>query len=211
MSNPKMQRTLYLVKDGIKSVGCKLDSNGNQIFRTNFYLITYDFITNEGYIERKEINEWRLYTQIGQSLGQSRYHTKPTLNECIEQLKSLSQGKNIRLLTYKEANKLILDMNTEILRKVIDKDFNDLKESINEGIKAVINEPMLNGFHNGIIENMHNKLNYGWGLAWLNDKLTRVPKEIIDYAREKENELGMYLFNVEEQKAIELGILNPVE
>lgn len=55
---------LYLVKDGIKDVGC-IAINNNQLFNTNFYLITYNFKSNEGYVDKKDENYWKLYMRIG--------------------------------------------------------------------------------------------------------------------------------------------------
>ena len=91
---------LYLVKDGIKGVGC-ITKNNEQIFNTNFFLITFDFKSNEGYIEEKE-NFWKLYTQIGQKLNTSRYHYLKTFSECIEKLTELSKGKMIEILDTKD-------------------------------------------------------------------------------------------------------------
>lgn len=86
---------IYLVKDGIKGVGCLVNNQGDQIFGSNFYLITYDFKTNEGYIEKKGTKYWRLYTQVGQQLGKSRYFKYSDLPECIEKLKTLSSNNEL--------------------------------------------------------------------------------------------------------------------
>lgn len=85
---------LYLVKDGIMGVGC-ITSNEEQVHGTNFYLITYDFKTNEGYIEKKDESYWRLYTQVGQKLGQSRYHKFTAFEQCVEKLKELKGDNKI--------------------------------------------------------------------------------------------------------------------
>jgi hypothetical protein len=85
---------LYLVKDGIKNVGC-LIKNEKQFFNTNFYLLTYDFKTNEGYIDKKGQNYWRLYTQVGQKYGQSRYNELPSFKECINRLKELNGNNEV--------------------------------------------------------------------------------------------------------------------
>jgi predicted DNA-binding WGR domain protein len=85
---------LYLVKDGIMGVGW-VTSNDKQVLGTNFYLITYDFKTNEGYVEKKGENYWRLYTQIGQKFGQSRYHQFTAFEQCIKKLKELKGDDNI--------------------------------------------------------------------------------------------------------------------
>ncbi len=86
---------LFLVKDGIKGIGCKTDLQENQILNTNFYLLTYDFRSNEGYIEKQQNNTWKVYTQIGQKLSESRYHTANNLEECIVILKKLKNDNRI--------------------------------------------------------------------------------------------------------------------
>jgi len=59
---------LFVVKDGILDVAFVKDQNGKQILGTNYYAISYDFKSNEGYIEKKSFNLWRLYTQVGQKI-----------------------------------------------------------------------------------------------------------------------------------------------
>lgn len=88
---------LYLVKDGIKGVGCVVGENDIQIFNTNFHLLTYDFVTNEGYVDKKDVNYWRLYTQIGQKLGQSRYHKLVDFHQCIKKLQELKGDSDIAI------------------------------------------------------------------------------------------------------------------
>lgn len=83
---------VYLVRDGILDLGC-ICKNGIQIKNTNFYLITYNFKSNEGYIDKKNTNTWRLYTQIGQVPNESRYHHFDTLDKCLNKLKDLN-GKD---------------------------------------------------------------------------------------------------------------------
>ena len=58
-------KNLYVVKDGLKSIGCKVDINGEQIKGTNFYLLTFGK-GNEGHIDEKSTDNWQLYTQIGE-------------------------------------------------------------------------------------------------------------------------------------------------
>jgi len=86
--------TLFLIKDGIIGVGCTT-LNDKQVLGTNFHLITYDFKTNEGYVDKKGENYWRLYTQIGQKFGQSRYHKFTAFEQCIEKLKELKGDEKI--------------------------------------------------------------------------------------------------------------------
>lgn len=81
--------TLYVVKDGIENVASVVDKNGVRILGTNYYALTYNFKSNEGYIEFKKKKFWRLYTQIGQKVGQTRYHKELSFEECIEKLKIL--------------------------------------------------------------------------------------------------------------------------
>tara|TARA_R100000306_G_C4364743_1_gene137054 strand:+ start:1210 stop:1518 length:309 start_codon:yes stop_codon:yes gene_type:complete len=87
--------TLFVIKDGIKNVAYIKDQNDNQLFGTHYYVISYNFKSNEGYIERKGSNVWRLYTQVGQKLGQSRYHSFTTFNGCIKKLIELKGNEDI--------------------------------------------------------------------------------------------------------------------
>lgn len=87
--------TIYLVRDGIVNIGFVSTKNNQQLINTNFYLITYDFKKNFGYIEKKDINLWRLYTSIGQKINESRYHHFNTLEECVNKLKELNGNKNV--------------------------------------------------------------------------------------------------------------------
>ena len=96
--------TLYLIKDGIKDVGCVM-KNDNQIFNTDFHLITYDFKTNEGYIDKKEQDYWRLYTQVGQKVGQSRYHHFSNFEQCVEKLKELNGDASVVICNANEIDK----------------------------------------------------------------------------------------------------------
>lgn len=95
---------LYLVKDGIKDVGC-ITNNNHQVFDTNFHLITYDFKTNEGYIEKKGEIYWRLYTQIGQKFRQSRYHQFTDFVQCVEKLKELKGDDEVIICNANEIEK----------------------------------------------------------------------------------------------------------
>lgn len=92
--------TLYVVKDGLKDKGF-ISRNGEQVQNTDFYLLTYGK-NNEGYIERKSIDNWLLYTQLGEletirkmnkdgikDKSNARYHYFPTFEECIEKLRKL--------------------------------------------------------------------------------------------------------------------------
>lgn len=98
---------LYVVKDGIESIAFVKDKNGNRILGTNYYALTYDFKSNEGYIEYKRANFWRLYTQIGQKLGQSRYYKELTFDKCIEKLKKLKRNDKIIVCESSEIKKYI--------------------------------------------------------------------------------------------------------
>ena len=102
-------KKLYVVKDGLKNQGCKVNSKGDQIRDTNFYLLTYGK-NNEGYIEKKSPDIWRLYTQIGEletirkmqkeeiiDKSQVRYYHFPTFAECIEKLKELCGSTEIEI------------------------------------------------------------------------------------------------------------------
>lgn len=96
---------LFVVKDGIKDIACVKDQNGKQILGTNYYAISYDFKSNEGYIEKKGHNIWRLYTQVGQKVGQTRYHSFLTFDDCIEKLIELKGNKNIIICDSTEIEK----------------------------------------------------------------------------------------------------------
>ena len=86
---------LFVVKDGIKNVACIVDQEKNQVLETNYYAISYDFKSNEGYIEKKGNDYWRLYTQVGQKIGQSRYHKFSNFKECINKLTELKGDDEI--------------------------------------------------------------------------------------------------------------------
>ncbi len=92
---------LYLIKDGIETAKI-IDKHGNRIFNTEYYSISYDFVRNEGYIEKKDDNKWKLYTQIGQRFGQSRYFYFESFEKCINQLNNLNENKEIIILSQKE-------------------------------------------------------------------------------------------------------------
>ena len=112
-------KCLYVVKDGIKNIGCKVNKNGGQIKGTNFYLLTYGK-NNEGYIEKKSLNNWRLYTQVGEleakralhkagitDKSKVRYHHFPTFEECILKLKELCGSTSIEICESDGFNSLI--------------------------------------------------------------------------------------------------------
>lgn len=100
---------LYVVKDGLKDQGCIVNKNGVQKKGTNFYLLTYGK-NNEGYIEKKTKNIWRLYTQVGEpeimkrldkegikDKSRIRYHHFATFEECIEKLYELNHNSAIEI------------------------------------------------------------------------------------------------------------------
>ena len=102
-------KNLYVVKDGLKSIGCKVDINGEQIKGTNFYLLTFGK-GNEGHIDEKSTDNWQLYTQIGElatirkmyKLGvedksRARYHCFSTFEKCIEKLKELRDSSLVKI------------------------------------------------------------------------------------------------------------------
>ena len=92
---------LYLVKDGIENA-CVIDKNRNRVFNTNYYSITYNFIKNEGCIEKKSEYNWRLYTQIGERIGKSRYYNFTNFEDCIKKLKILKGDNDILVINQKE-------------------------------------------------------------------------------------------------------------
>lgn len=101
-------KKLYVVKDGLKDKGF-ISRNGEQVKNTNFYLLTYGK-NNEGFIENKSSNNWRLYTQIGElktkrellkagitDISNVRYHHFPTFEECIIKLKELCGSTSVEI------------------------------------------------------------------------------------------------------------------
>jgi hypothetical protein len=102
-------KKLYVVKDGLKNQGCKVNKNGDQIKGTDFYLLTFGK-NNEGYIEKKSNNNWRLYTQVGETetlrrlnkegikdKSRIRYHHFATFEKCIDKLYELSNNSAVEI------------------------------------------------------------------------------------------------------------------
>ncbi len=80
-----MASKIYLVQGG-------MTPSENSDF--DFFIITYDFKENFGYIGKKGKNFWKLYTILGRSpmvLGspENHYYFK-TFEDCAERLKTLS-------------------------------------------------------------------------------------------------------------------------
>ncbi|WKB82992.1 hypothetical protein QYR09_08100 [Cellulophaga lytica] len=96
---------LYIVKDGIENIASVLSPNGIRILGTNYYAITYDFESNEGYIELKKKNYLKLYTQIGQKVGQKRYYEETTFEACILKLKELKGNDQVIICDSSEIEK----------------------------------------------------------------------------------------------------------
>ena len=96
---------LYVIKDGITNVASIKDQNGMQISGTKFYALSYDFYSNEGYIEEKAKNSWRLYTQIGQRFGKSRYYNLRTFDNCIQKLTELKGNDEIKICNSSDLEK----------------------------------------------------------------------------------------------------------
>ena len=89
---------LYIVKDGIPGVGYQ-SRNGQQVKDGTFYLITYDFKSNTGYVGKKSTNLWRLYTTIGSTNDfKSRYHHFPSFLECVQKLQELSRDTKVDVI-----------------------------------------------------------------------------------------------------------------
>ncbi|WP_298767627.1 hypothetical protein [uncultured Polaribacter sp.] len=80
---------LNLVKGGIKGIAFQRDFKGNHNLNKNFYVISYDLKSNEGYIQKKGVKNWKLYTQIGQKIGERRKFYFNTFESCVEKLKEL--------------------------------------------------------------------------------------------------------------------------
>ena len=81
---------LYVVKDGVLNIGFVRNRKGERLRNINYYLLTYDYKSNVGYIEKKSAHLWRLYTSIGCNADfKSRYHHCTTFEECIDTLEDL--------------------------------------------------------------------------------------------------------------------------
>ncbi len=85
---------LYIIKDGLKNCGCIVDSQRNQQFNTNLYILTYDLKSNVGYIEMKEKNSWKLNTSVGCVVNdfKSWYHDCESYDEAVKVLKTLCKA-----------------------------------------------------------------------------------------------------------------------
>ncbi|MDR7210993.1 hypothetical protein [Flavobacterium piscis] len=98
---------VYLVKDGIINVGCIKDKKNQQVTNTNFYLITFNFKTNYGYIGKRNETKWRLYTSIGQLINKKRYYHFNSLEECVSKLENLNNGNMVIVINNVEIHKYI--------------------------------------------------------------------------------------------------------
>lgn len=92
-----ISNTIYAVKGGIPTIGYSANPD--------FYLLSYDFNSNIGYIEKKQSNSWRLYTRYQelserfQEQGKKKfYHNDDSLQNCLVKLQELT-GRNIAVLT----------------------------------------------------------------------------------------------------------------
>lgn len=97
---------LFLVKDGIYSAKL-VNTNNDQIFDSNYFAITYGLRRNEGYIDKKNPKTWKLYTQVGQTMGSSRYYYLDSFELCISKLEELS-GCDIVVLSQKQYKSIII-------------------------------------------------------------------------------------------------------
>ena len=98
---------LYVVKDGIPGVGYQSRS-GQQIKDGTFYLLTYDFKSNIGYVGKKSTNLWRLYTTIGSTNDfKSRYHHFPNFLECVQKLQELSGDTKVEVIESAEVGTIV--------------------------------------------------------------------------------------------------------
>ena len=83
-------KTIYLVQGGLN-----LSEDSKPDF--DFFIITYDFKKNYGYIGRKGKNSWKLYTILGRTpmvLGSpdNHYYFK-SFEDCVQQLEKLSEAE----------------------------------------------------------------------------------------------------------------------
>ncbi len=102
---------LYVVKDGVPEVGHK-SFNDAQVKDGTFYLLTYDFKSNVGYIGKRAVNEWRLYTTVGSKQDlKSRYHHFSNLIECVHKLQELSPNVQVKLIESFENKEAVVPVN----------------------------------------------------------------------------------------------------
>jgi len=89
---------LYVVKDGIYKSGY-VSKDGKQLKDGRFYLLTYSFKDNTGYIRKREDGTWRLYTSIGNPPDfKKRYHRFASFEECVEKLQELSGENKVEVI-----------------------------------------------------------------------------------------------------------------
>lgn len=98
--------TLFVVKDGIKNVGTIQDRNGNRILNIDYYLMSYNFKSNNGYLKRTGNKNWKLYTQIGiTQSGKGGYFYFKSIEEAIQKLKELKGDENVKIIDSKDLAK----------------------------------------------------------------------------------------------------------
>ncbi len=118
-------KILYLVQGGISR---NSSVNNNEVSPDkNFYVITFDFEKNFGYIGKKGKNWWKLYTILGRTpmiLGSpdNHYHFK-TFEDCVAKLEILAKVK---------VEIKYIDESTEIIDNSKNEDF-EYSKYIDEG------------------------------------------------------------------------------
>ena len=111
---------LYVIKDGIENVGTVMNKNGERLRNTNYYVLSYDYISNVGYIEKKNEQLWKLYTSVGSSNDfKSRYHYFFSFEKCIEVLQKLCNTETeIIICNEEEINLLKNTPNVKIKKEI---------------------------------------------------------------------------------------------
>ena len=123
-------KTIYLVQGGLN-----LSKDSKADF--DFFIITYDFKKNYGYIGKKGKNSWKLYSILGRTpmvLGSpdNHYYFK-SFEDCLQQLEKLSESKiEIR---YIEVENDITD-NSPDIRSIAGSNLYGSEKSIDELITS---------------------------------------------------------------------------
>ena len=89
---------IYVVKDGIYGVGI-VSNEDKQLKNGTFYLLTYTFNDNIGYIGKRDDGTWRLYTSIGNPPDfKYRYHHFSSFEDCVQKLQELSGENKVEVI-----------------------------------------------------------------------------------------------------------------
>lgn len=119
-------KTVYLAQGGFN-----ISEDSKPDF--DFFIITYDFKKNYGYIGKKGKNSWKLYTILGRTpmvLGSpdNHYYFK-SFEECVQHLEKLAQAKvEIRYIEVENDT----SSDTDFIRQIGDGNLYGSDKTINE-------------------------------------------------------------------------------